>query len=226
MTARSAPTWTILVPTLGERHDLFARLMRSLLPQLDAHEGRVQVVGWWNNGSPSLPKIRQTMVNSAGSDYVSFIDDDDLVSHDYVNAITEALRVRPDYVGFEVQCYSDGHPIAIAQHSLKFRRWRNLPGRFERDISHINPILTSVARRADFTLARRGGAEDRIWADQIRRAKWLRREVFVPRIMYHYLYSTSTDAGQGSRWERHHVIHPAERRAEIEHPYFTWSADA
>lgn len=213
------PTWTILVPTLGERRPLFERLMAGLLPQLDAHGGRVQVVAWHNNGAPPLPVIRQRMVRAATSDYVSFVDDDDLVSPYYVETIVEALTSEPDYVGFEVQCYSDGFPTGIAYHSLEFRRWRNLKGRYERDISHINPIRTRLARRADFTKTPRGGAEDRAWANQLRRGGYLSTQVVIPRIVYHYLYETA-----GSRWERPKTIRPGERSA-ITHPYLTWSTD-
>lgn len=219
------PTWTILVPTLGERRPLFERLMAGLLPQLDPYAGRVRVVGWFNNGSPSLPKIRQTMVLGTETDYLSFVDDDDLVAPYFVAEAVAALEARPDYVGFQVQCYSDGAPTAVAYHSLEFSRWRNMPGRYERDISHINPIRTALARKARFDQVGAGSAEDRAWAGQLRRSKTLRSEVVIPRIMYHYLYSTSRTPGLGSRWQRDQKITPGERSA-IDHPYFTWSPDA
>lgn len=220
------PTWTILIPTLGERRALFERLLAGLLPQVDAAAGRVQVVGWWNNGSPSLPKIRQTLVQSVRTDYVSFVDDDDLVPGYFVDEVLSALGSRPDYVGFQVQCYSDGAPTAVAYHSLEYTRWRNLAGRFERDISHINPMLTSIAKRANFAKARSGAAEDRVWVDQLRRSRALRSQVVIPRIMYHYLYSTSRTPGEGSRWEKPRTIRPGGERPEIASPYFTWSSDA
>lgn len=216
----AAPTWSILVPTLGERRPLFDRLMELLLPQTEPYGGRVRVVGWHNDGSPPLPKIRQRMVETAGTDYVSFVDDDDLVAADYVTRIVTALEQRPDYVGFQVQCYSDGAPIAVAYHSLEHRRWRNLPGRFERDISHINPILTRLALRANFARTRTGGAEDREWAAQLRRLRVLRNEVMVDRILYHYLFTTA-----GTRWRSPRAIEPGERSA-IVHPNFTWSPHA
>lgn len=214
------PTWTILVPTLGERRPLFERLMRGLLPQLDPYQGRVRVVGWFNNGAPALPKIRQRMIEQAETDYVSFVDDDDLVSPFYVDEVVHALNYRRDYVGFQVQCYSDGAPTAVAYHSLEFQKWRNLPGRFERDISHINPIRTALARRANFARTREGGAEDRDWAAQLRRAGTVRTQVVIPRIMYHYLFTTT-----GTRWQKPRAITAGER-STVTHPHFTWSPDA
>lgn len=220
----AAPTWSILVPTLGERRALFERLMAGLLPQLDPYAGRVRVLGWYNDGSPSLPKIRQRLVEAAGTEYVSFVDDDDLVSRDYVAEIVGALDNRPDYVGFQVQCYSNGVPTGVAYHSLEYETWRNLDGRYERDISHLNPIKTRLALRADFSLTRVGKPEDRAWADQLRRAKVLQTQVVIGRILYHYLYSTSRAVG-GSRWSAPRRITRGQR-ATVTNPYFTWSADA
>jgi hypothetical protein len=221
----AAPSWTILVPTLGERRALFERMMAGLLPQLDPYAGRVRVLGRYNDGSPPLPKIRQSLVERAATEYVSFVDDDDLVSRDYVAEIVGALANRPDYVGFQVQCYSDGVPTGVAYHSLEFKTWRNLTGRYERDISHLNPIKRSLALRADFSIARPGRPEDRAWVDQLRRARVLKTQVVVPRILYHYLYSTSRSAGVGSRWERPRRIIRGER-STVTSPYFTWSTDA
>ena len=218
----TAPTWTILVPTLGERRPLFERLMGALLPQLDSFGGQVRVAAWFNNGSPSLPTIRQRMVVAADSDYISFVDDDDLVAPYFVEAAVEALSQRPDYVGWQVQCYSDGVPIAVSYHALEHGRWANRGSRFLRDISHINPIRTKIAQAVDFRKARKGQPEDRAWAEQLRRSRLLRTEVVVDRIMYHYLYSTSGSAGQGSRWKRPDLIQAGER-AVIESPHFSWS---
>lgn len=219
------PTWTILVPTLSERRALFERLMSTLLPQAEAYGHRVLVTAWLNDGTPSLPEIRQTLVETAATDYVCFVDDDDLVTDDYVSDIMTALDARPDYVGFQVQCYSDGVPTAVAYHGLSNGRWRNTPGRYFRDISHINPIRTDIARKVTFRRTKAGGAEDRAWADQLRRTKLLRSEVVIDRILYHYLYSTSTTPGQGSRWElpRQQLLRKGNDRSPIEHPNFAWS---
>lgn len=221
----AAPSWSILIPTLGERALLFRRLLDGLLPQVEAAGGRVSVVGWFNNGTPSLPRIRQAMVESTTTDYLSFVDDDDLVSPDFVERVLEALATWPDYVGFQVQCYSDGAPTGIAYHSLQHRGWTNnaAAGRYLRDISHINPIRTKIAQTADFARARAGRPEDRMWADQLRRGRALKSEVVVDKILYHYLYSTSREPGLGSRWRRPGEVQRADLRPEISSPYFSWS---
>lgn len=220
----STPTWSILVPTLGERRPLFERLTDVLLPQLDAYAGRVRVVGYSNNGAPSLPEIRHSMTHAAGTDYVSFVDDDDLVPPYFVAETMAALEQDPDYVGWQVQCYSDGHPTAIAYHSLKHDGWWNENGHYYRDISHINPMRTEIARTADFRKTKPHRPEDRAWVDQLRKGGLLKSEVVIDRIMYHYLYSTKRKGGEGSRWQAPWRIGPAvEATRNITSPYFTWS---
>lgn len=218
-------TWTIAIPTLGERRDLFARLCDRLLPQLDRHEGRVKVLAYWNNGHPPLPEIRQQMVEATTTDYISCVDDDDLVADDYVDEIMRALTERPDQVGFRVQCYSDGVPTAISFHSLKHSGWRNEADAYYRDLSHINPIRTALARRANFRRTKLRQAEDRAWVAQLRGR--VKTEVYIDRVMYHYLFSTSTVAGIGSRWKvpsliQRHGFEPL----PVDSPYFSYHPDS
>lgn len=216
------PSWTILIPTLGQRAAPFQRLMGVLLPQLDQHGGRVQVVGYWNQGLPRLPTVRQRMVQVARTEYVCFIDDDDLVPDFYVAQVVAALASRPDYVGWQVQCYSSGVPTAISYHSLRHGRWWNEATAYYRDLSHINPIRRDLALLADFQRARPGRAEDRAWVDQLRGTGLVRTEVTIDKIMYHYLYDP-----RASAWRKPHRIRRGQfHRPVIDHPHFTWHPES
>lgn len=218
----AAPTWTILIPTLGERRALFERLLTGLLPQVDQYAGRIRVHGWFNNGKPGLAEIRDRMMGKVKTDYLSFVDDDDLVPPYFAREVMAALESRPDYIGWQTQCYSDGVPTAISYHSLANKGWTNLPDRYLRDISHINPMRSDIARSAQFKRAAPGAAEDRAWVEQLRRGRKLKVEVTIDRIMYHYLFSTSKAAGLGTRWKAPSRITPG-HRADVDNPYFTWS---
>jgi hypothetical protein len=220
-----APTWTILVPTIPQREAVFLRLMAVLLPQLDAHEGRVRVMAWRNVGRPRLGELRDRMIRYAdASDYVSFIDDDDLVPDYYVSEIVAALESRPDHVGFQLDYTSDtdgvlGHEVV--DHSLRHGRWhRNSEGRLVRDFTHVDPIRRELAMNGSFAVAKKGRAEDRQWVKQVR--GWLRTEVYIDKIMYYYIWSYA-----GSSWGLDRVIFPADApRPEIDHPYFEWHPES
>jgi cephalosporin hydroxylase len=216
MSNQSQPTWTILIPTIGQRADLFRRLLDRLLPQLDAHAGRVRVLAFWNNGEPTLGQIRDSLVFGTDTDYVSFIDDDDLVPEFFVEECVRAIEQWPDKVGFKVGYSVDGDLKEIADQSIRHGDWhRDAAGVLCRDITHVGPIRASIARKGRFAIAKRGRAEDRVWVKQVR--PHVRTEVYVDRVMYDYLFSPSNSSWQhGSK-----VVHTGERPV-IDHPYFTW----
>lgn len=190
-------TWTILVPSLGQRAPLMARLMANLMPQVDAAGGRVKVVGYWNNGEVPLIEVRQRLVESVTTDYLSFVDDDDVVARDFVPTILAVIDSNPgvEMVGFSCQCYTDSIRQGLAKVALKYRGWKEdrRVGEMYRDISHICPIRTDLVREhADFRLCTKHKAEDRLWVMQLRGK--LRTDVVIDRTLYHYLWSSAISA--------------------------------
>lgn len=187
--------------------------MKLLLPQVDAQSGCVSVTAFFNHGERSLGEIRQLLVESATSRYVSFVDDDDELPDYFVVEVLQALTAEPDYVGWQMQCYVDGRMLKPTFHSLRYRRWYETGKGYFRDVSHLNPIKTDIARRADF---RRGQPpEDVSWADQVR--PFVHTERYIDRIMYHYR-SSSTD----SQWRQDKIRRRRFPRPTIVSPNFTY----
>lgn len=214
------PLWTILVPTIGQREDLFMRLMNVLTPQLDAYGGGVRVLAWRNNGAPSLGHIRDGLVRAAGSEYVSFVDDDDLVPNYYVSEIMSALRERPDHVGFQLDYSTDGVGHEIVDHSIRHGRWhRGYDGQLLRDLTHIDPIRRDLAMWGSFVTNRPHRAEDRHWVKQVR--QHIATEVYIDKIMYYYLWRQDTTA-----WQRPQDIVPKSGRPTVDSPYFAWHPES
>lgn len=213
----TGPTWTILIPTIPQREALFLRLLRVLLPQLDAYDGAVSVLAWRNAGERTIGEIRDGLVGAATTDYISFIDDDDLVPEFYVAEVVTALAARPDHVGYQLEYCVNGVAEEIVDHSLRHGKWhRNAEDTLVRDFTHVDPILRDKAMRGRFAQARRGRAEDRVWVKQVR--PYLHTEVYIDKIMYHYLWSHST-----SSWQKpEQVLKLDTPRPAVAHPYFTW----
>lgn len=215
-----SPTWTILIPTLGQRAGSFRALLDRLLPQTEPYAGRVRVLAAFNNGSPPLPELRQRLVEAVTTDYLSFVDDDDMVSEDFVSSIVGVLEAHdPDYVGFQVNYFADGRLRGVIDHSLRHGGWREEknPYRWLRDITHINPIRTAVAQAARFDVVAGGQVEDRPWVEQVRASGSLQIESYVPRPLYDYLWSR-----RGSAWQRPERIRQGITRPVISHPHFAW----
>lgn len=204
--------WTILVATLAQRAARLERLLTTLLPQVEAADGDVTVCALYNNGETGLGTVRQALLDHATSTYVSFVDDDDELPEYHVSEVLSRLG-DVDYVGWQMQCYVDDVPLKPTYHSLRYTGWSEDAHGYYRDVSHLNPIRTEVARRGDF---RRGAPpEDVSWADQVR--PHVRTEAYVDRVMYHYRSSSvdSTWRGDGIRPTWH--LRPA-----VSHPYFSY----
>lgn len=210
------PTWTILIPTIPQRAAQFERLLGVVLPQLDEHRGRVRVLAWRNRGTPRLAEIRDAMLLAAGTDYVSFIDDDDLVPDYYVAEVVRAIEQRPDHVGFLLDYCPAGGPAEVVEHSLKWSTWgRSVEGVLYRDFTHVDPVRTDFALKGQFAAAKPRRAEDRVWVKQVR--PYLSSEVYIDKIMYHYLWSPET-----SSWQNPAALTDGPPRPAVDHPYFAW----
>ncbi len=207
------PVWTILIPTIGERRESLKRLLDRLLPQVEQACGAVTVEALWNNGERSIAEVRQDLVEHATSEFVSFVDDDDMVSDRYVELILPLLSLDIDYVGFQAEIMIDGAPVPVLI-SLQYEGWMDSPRVFYRDINHLNPIRRTIALLADF---RRGsGYEDRVWAQQLRGRLSAEREAYIGTTMY--VYTPTVD---GFTF-RQTPPRPGFDRLDVDSPYFSW----
>lgn len=214
----SGPSWTILIPTIGRRAPEFQRLIDQLMPQVQSYQGLVQVTGLWNNGEWPLGTIRQELVASAVTDYVSFVDDDDELPPYHVDKVMTALvNCQPDYVGWRMQCFVDGVALKPTFHSLEYHGWWDDTRGYYRDVSHLNPIRRELALRADF---RRGDPpEDVAWVDQVRPHLAGATQCYLDDVMYHYRSRPLDSTWYPGSVSRDQGYDP---RADVHWPYFRW----
>jgi len=172
--------WSILVLTIPSRPKMLQRLKDCLEPQL--RDG-VELCITKSDLVKSVGDNRNRMIEEAQGEYVSFIDDDDLVSPKYVETILPLLD-GVDHVGFPVQVFRDGVFLLRAYHSLKYGDWC---GSNYRDISHLNPI-----RREHALKVKMNGSfsEDARWAADLRALNIVKTEHYIPETMYFYHYQT------------------------------------
>lgn len=215
------PLWSILIATLASRHELLAGLLGVLLPQCEA-DGRVEVVGYYDNGEAPLAVKRQALLGAATGRYVSMVDDDDMVEPDFVEACTTAMASDPDFIAFEHAYYVNGHREGVRiVTGLQYRhiRWgeapaeRGQPRTLIRDVTQVNPVRRSIAVHGDF-LKQTGAAEDWAYVAAIR--PLLATQADVGRIMYHYRHRPHDSA------QRHLAPHTGAPRLHVDSPCFRW----
>jgi glycosyltransferase involved in cell wall biosynthesis len=178
--------WTIMILTQPSRADFLEKLLAVLQPQVDRAPG-VEIDIRLFDENMGLGENRQAMREQAVGEYSCFVDDDDIVAPDYVESILPLLD-GIDYVGFQLQCYIDGDAMKPTYHSLKYDGWNSDQDGHYRDISHVNPILTSLALKVSMD---GGFGEDHRWSDALRELNVVKLEHYVPEVMYHYYYRSN-----------------------------------
>ena len=171
--------WTICVLTVPEREQDLTRIEGMLLHQID-NRNDIQLL--IDKGTGDVGKKRQRCLEEAAGDYICFVDDDDLIAHDYIERIYELLDGEVDYIGFQLQHYRNGEKQKPTFHSLKYKEWSEDDNGWYRDVSHLNPIKTSIAREGVFEGAY---GEDKAWAEQVNP----KTEHYIDAPMYFYFFS-------------------------------------
>jgi GT2 family glycosyltransferase len=176
-------TLSILIPTVVGREHLLERLRSVLNPQLTED---VEVIEQKDNKEISIGKKRQELLEKATGEYVVFIDDDDMISEDYVKSIIKALESEPDCVGFEIKC--SGLPGVTVSASNKWDAWRDKHGGFDyvRTPYHKTPVKRSYALQIGYKDMRY--AEDHDYSKRLKSSGLIKKEVYIPKVLYNYLY--------------------------------------
>lgn len=144
------PFWSICIPTVPERRGKLQRCLDRILPQVVTAYGDVEVLvhetplaEGFDSVINSIGQKRNTLLASSHADYVSFVDDDDLVSKNYVSSILSCLNnvVEPDVVTFQVAALikekaGTNITTVLTRFNLDYGH-RETPDGFERLPNHV-----------------------------------------------------------------------------------------
>lgn len=169
---------TILVPTVYGREAEFNRLLDNLSAQWD---NRCELKYMIDNKEMSIGRKRHLLLQACETAYFVMIDDDDLVSDDYIASVLQALAQRPDCV-----CYLESVNGDIACHSNRFAAWaNNRQGyKYVRTPYYKDVLKTAHARQVGFKDMRYG--EDHDFSLRLKASGLIKTEVFIDRVMYYY----------------------------------------
>lgn len=185
--------FSILICTLTSRKEELDRLMSILKPQLVGQD--VEVLVDEDEGQKSIGQKRNDLLKKATGDYIAFIDDDDLVSCDYVSKVMKALEHNVDVVGISLMHYEDFILRGLTYHSMEYDRWWELEEmvsglmRYYRCPNHLNPVRREIALEAGFPEIDMG--EDKSYSKKLfdlLNAKPPGRTIDIREPIYYYLF--------------------------------------
>lgn len=179
----------ILIPTLAERFVMFNGLRTHIESQIG--DRLVKVIADHTPRGTSIGKKRQNMLFASKADYVVFVDDDDMVTPDYVPLIYDAIQQEPDVVGLRGYMTTNKQNPENWIISIKYPEWASDKDgyRYVRYPNHLAPIKLEHALMAGFSDM--GHGEDYDYSMRLKQQGNLKKEVFIDAEIYHYIFRTN-----------------------------------
>ena len=183
---------SILICSLVERKDFLDRLMDCLSKQ---KTDEVEIITAIDNREKSIGNKRNELLQQAQGEYIAFIDDDDMVSDNYVQLLLEAIdKSKPDVIGMHLLMTVDGVNEERTYHSLKYDHWWDEPDperpgrtRYFRNPNHLNPVKRELALKTPFV--------DTNWGEDLEYSKamlqFLKSEEYIEQPIYYYLFRSN-----------------------------------
>ena len=179
---------SILICTHPNRASLLSRMLWQLKQQL---VDGVEVIVELNIDTNTRGASRNMLLDKATGKYCVFVDDDDVVSDDYVSRILTAVRDEPDIcaiAGAVTSLWDNKRRMFIL--SQKYEPVFSLPSADHREetyyrySSHLCPIRTEIAKKVRFPENMIN--EDHGYSDRLKKYEGELKEVIIEPVIYYY----------------------------------------
>jgi glycosyl transferase family 2 len=180
-------TLSILICSLQDRKEYLLRLINTLKPQLSPE---VEVKLCIDNRQATTGEKRNDLLESATGKYVVFIDDDDLVSNDYIESILQAAKQDTDVIVFKGWMTTNGRNKQSFSLSKDHPYTTTKDGVYLRYPNHIVPIRASIAKQ--FRFPGKVFGEDYVWATLIHNSRLIKTETKIDKDLYYYLFNSKS----------------------------------
>jgi cellulose synthase/poly-beta-1,6-N-acetylglucosamine synthase-like glycosyltransferase len=182
------PLLSLMICSIDSRKELLKRLLECLEKQM---EFGVEILVEQDNGKLKIGKKRNLLLQRAKGEYCCFIDDDDLVCHNYIKSILKAIESNPDCCSLTGEMTTNGKNPVTFIHSLKYDSWFdevNEEGKriYYRCPNHLNVIKTAICKKVGFNNHMNVG-EDKDFS--VRVHPLLKTEVEIQDTLYFYLFT-------------------------------------
>ena len=172
-----------LTPALPSRMDRLAQLMAEVASQIG--DQPVEHLVLLDNKRRTVGEKRDALLRSARGRYVSYVDDDDWITPDYVRELLAAMGDDPDVITFRQHCTVNG-----AEGEVEFRLGHPNEafcpaGTARRNAWHVCAWRRDLAILSHFPKSNYG--EDWAFASPLCALPGL-REGHVPRVLHFYTY--------------------------------------
>jgi len=186
------PLLSVLVPTIAGREAKLQSLLNVLTPQCSARSD-IELVTMRDGRTLTIGRKRNLLITQARGQYIAFVDDDDMVSNDYVEQIVAGLATKPDVLCFIVRVEGYGPPKPC-RYGLGLVDV-DCGHEYHRRPNHLMVWRCDLAKATPFPDIRRG--EDTMWAQSI--SQKATTEVSLDATLYTYRYDPNDNSATARR---------------------------
>ena len=183
---------SILICSHKKRKPLLRRMLKHLNEQTYRNPEDVEILVCENDDPFVRGTSRNSLIDRASGDYCCFVDDDDIVSDDYVSKILNTIETGPEI------CSITGLVISMLNHeshkfmlSTRHTKPFSLPSNdieddtYKRFASHLNPIKTEIIRQVRFS-SEKICHEDNTYSQRLKDFKQDWNEEEIDGVLYYY----------------------------------------
>ena len=184
---------SILIPSIFERSESFNSLVSNLKAQINScgFDNSVSIISLIDNrGDMSVGNKRNLLIEMAKSEYIVFVDDDDVPANDYVLELMTAIQSNADVIPI------NGFMTTNGAHRAYWEMGINLPydtiklngkvsyRRFPNHIACMKRELILPYKFKDISFG-----EDYEWAKRLNDNKVFKTEHRITKPIYHYVFT-------------------------------------
>jgi glycosyltransferase involved in cell wall biosynthesis len=183
---RNAVKLSILTPAVWSRAELARALAEKIAGQTTADE--VEHLVLFDNKRRSVGAKRQALIDMARGEYVAFVDDDDDISDDYVDAMLSLAATGADVLCFDQEAMVNGQTSRV-KFSCHHQDGPFVPGgETLRSAWHVCGWKRKLVASCQFEESNYG--EDLTWCVQAR--QMVKTEARIPRVLHFYRHNATT----------------------------------
>ena len=176
---------SILIPTLKGREHYFNRIKSELLRQMRSLPNDDVVIQTCTDSCErTTGDKRNELINSAWGEYVTFVDDDDMITDVYVKKQLDVAHSGMDCGSLNGLYFLNGVYGKPFIHSNKYTHWYNTPEAYIRTVNHLNCIKRSIALQVPYENITVG--EDGRYSEALKASGLIKTEYEIKETLYLY----------------------------------------
>ncbi len=198
---------SILICSINKRQKVLLKMLEVLYTQIGPHtikpireknckfyqitSNDVEVLVCIDNKEMRVGTKRNLLISKSSGEYIVFVDDDDIISNDYVASLLKGIKTKKDVILFDVEISINGSKFKKVKYDANYFKDRDLRDHYERIPNHIMCWRRKIVK-VNFPNISLG--EDAVWSKKMK--KYIKSQAKIDKTLYFYIFNQKTTETQ------------------------------